>query len=75
MLMGIFKNSGTVKFPKVSYSYVSWKRDYHFEWLCIVNMVGYALWNIYIKVRYLFTILFTYQKIKKKNYRMYFHML
>ena len=40
-----------------------------------MNMVGYALWNIYIKVRYLFKKIFTYQKIKKKNYRMYFHML
>ena len=32
-----------------------------------MNMVGYALWNIYIKVRYLFKILFTYQKIKEKK--------
>ena len=44
--MDIFNNSGIVTFPQVSYSYVSWKRDYHFEWVCIVNMFGYALWNI-----------------------------
>lgn len=32
----------------------SWKRDYHFGRVCIVNMFGYALWNIYIKVSEVF---------------------